>query len=418
MEKIFNIYDFKNRLNKRDIEINDSIKSILENKNEISFISDLFRNHFSKLWFREKTSLDIVWIDKTVLFTNSAITSLKEYIKDSKQVKDYFISQKCIRVQNLDTNLDEYLKYSSSFSMLWSFVSREKYEIFMEQIENFLEKIWISNDIVFVLDKSYIKLNRYFQNKSNTIILESENELAWTFWEWNIMIWKWISIRIIDKNTGKLTDIWNILEILSNWEIKAYWFWLWLETFLTRKNWYLHPSELYIKFENNSSIETHLYDTINLIIDLYDNNIKLWNHKSWYELKKTFKKLKTIIYKSNISIFELINKFKKIEFSKFNNIKYTQNIINDFLEINKFKINKKEISILLDKNSNTDNIILELNSKYSDIIVDFLYEFEWNQIEKWKKSVTLSIYFSANIWKEKEVFSHIKNNFEKELILR
>ncbi len=399
---------------------NKDIVNFLIQNNLVEYYIQKFEEYFYNIWFKRKKSLQLTWVDKTILFTNSAIVSLKEYIKNWKKIEPYFITQECIRVQNLNENINNEIKYISSFNMIWVFIPKEDYQDFINQIYTFLiEWFWYNQkDIKIVADKTHRNLLDWWEKLWKIKIEYNKENFNWKFWEWDLMKWNWFDFRVQNKK-WEWTDIWNIMEIISNWKIKWYWLWLWIETLISHKNNFSNPIEFFtkkswIKIEWN--LEIHFYDTLKLLIDSYKNWIKLWKKWANFEIKKAFKKINSLLIQNTNILFDLKEKINKFESANYWKSLVWNEIFNEILKRSDFEISKKSFSILVKQTDNNENIIDDLKQKL--INIELVNEYNWNNIWIQNKSLTFEIKYINTKWKSKETFKQLIKNIKNYYTIR
>ena len=412
------INNWDEKINNWDKEINNersfnkNIVDNLRNNNLLQYYILQFEKYFLSKNFEKCDPLMLSWEDKTTWFTSSAIVSLKKYILNWDKIPSYFIIQPCIRTQNLDINFNEDIKYSSSFNMIWAFVDKEHYPIFVEQVWLFLEKeLWYKKEeIKIYYDISHETLIDWWDNLDWWPELIISNEwFDWKFWEWEIMTWNWFSFRVLNKK-WEYTDIWNIMEIISDWEIKWYWLWLWLETLISHKNNYTNPIEFYstkawIKLNWNEDI--HFYDSLKILIDSYWSWIKSWPKWANFQIKTTFKKINSILEKNPNLYLNLEENIIDFEYSINENSSVSSKIFEQILNKSKFEISNKSLSILVDKNIDNNLVLKKLKSFFPNIKYDLKDEYIWNNIWIWNKTLTFKLTYVSEKWLSKETFKSI-----------
>ena len=398
------------------------VKSLEENNLHTYFIKK-FEDYFLSKNFEKHEPLKLTWEDKTTWFTSSAIVSLKKDILNWDRIPSYFITQTCIRTQNLDIEINEKIKYISSFNMIWAFVDKENYHIFIEQVWKFLQKeLWYEKDeIKIYYDESHKTLIDWWRKLTWWPELISNNEwFNWKFWEWKIMTWNWFDFRVLNKE-WEYTDIWNIMEVISNWEIKWYWLWLWLETLISHKNNYTNPIEFYTNkawIKLNWIEDIHFYDSLKILIDSYWSWIKSWSKWANFQIKKTFKKINNILEKKPNLYLDLEKNIINFENSinPENNNYYE--IFTEILKKSKFEISNKKLTIVVPKEDNISDLINKLKNIFKNIEYKLKDEYTWDNIWSNNKSLTFNLKFISKKWKTKNTFKQIVDKLKETFTIR
>lgn len=395
-----------------NISYNKEIVEDLKENNLLKYYISRFENYFSSIWFKKKQWLELVWNDDTILFTNSAIVSLKKYILNWDKIPSYFIIQPCLRLQNLNSSISEEALYMSSFHMIWAFISAEKYDIFIKQVWNFLlneleYNIW---DLKIYCDKTHTSLINWWDKIENwPEIVYSDEWFDWKFWEWDIMKWNWFSFRVKDHK-GNFKDIWNIMEIISDWKVVWYWLGLWVETLISKKRDYINPIQFFtdnswISIEKNEDI--YLYDTLKVLIDTYRRWLKSWRNWSWYEIKKAFNKVNWILASYPEKYINLYEEVSSMERFIYWDIIVSKIIFDELINRWNYKLFLKPFTLLFTTDYSIDNLLDYLTSNFPDMKFGVKDIYEWDNIGIGNKSVTIEMTYVSGKSKSKEFFKNI-----------
>lgn len=402
----FNGYIWEN------IEHNKQRIEALGKNDLVRYYITRFEQYFSSLWYEQKQWLKLVWEDDTILFTNSAIVSLKKYILNWLQIPNYFITQPCIRLQNLNNASHQEALYMSSFHMIWAFVSVEKYNDFIQQVWKFLleELEYTPSELKIYWDKSHSYLLDWWEKLENwPEIVYYDEWFDWKFWEGDRMKWHGFDFRVIWKN-WEYVDIGNIMEIISDGKVVWYWLWIGIETMISKKRNYINPIQFFtdncgIKLERNEDI--YLYDFLKILIDVYRNWLQSGRNSSWYEIKKTFHKINWLLKWDLRKYMNLQKEISLLENLIYWDILVSKVIYDELMSRSDYQVYNKPFTLVLQWCDDESIILANLAVSYPDIHFEIKDIYKWENIWSCNKSVTINMTYVTQKSKSKDYFKYI-----------
>ncbi|AFP84337.1 alanine--tRNA ligase-related protein [Candidatus Carsonella ruddii] len=300
-----------------------------------------FLKFFNFYYYKTLGTQNVNSNNKTLIFSNSGLSSLKKLIFNS--LIDISSFQYCVRMQGIYNDLKSTNDgiHQTSFLMLGNFTKKNNFSNF-KKIKKFLFLIKLKLKNLFFA----ININDYLNIITILIFKINISKIIFTkknIWKINKNGYCGFCLEIYAKVNKKLLEIWNIVNISFIKNITKI-------NFLKKKiiDTGLGLNRIiYIKKKNNNKINYKLFDIFNSIFLIYNYLI---NKKNFFFINKLMKKVFIFSYKNNVKmwffLFYYFKKKKKIYFnfsiSKFINFILKKEIfflknIKKIIYINKIK---------------------------------------------------------------------------------
>jgi len=340
------------------------IDSYLDKKNKLT---DEFIKFFSNAKFEIHAPEPLIpKTDNTILFTNSAVATLKSYMREESLLYPGFcVCQPCLRTQGLsDIENQEYMMF---FHMAGAFCTSRYYDNFVENIYEWFTKI-ISidpKDIVFHMSNDHNDLAEPWNNYDIKILNNQrpQEEYEWSFGVENVY-GHGITFAF-RQHDNSFKDVGNIMAFYLNDKILAYGLGFGIETIMSRIESCRFPLNMsiignIISFTNDNK-EMRVYaDLLQSAIVMFRIGISPGKNGKRHVLRSILKSLVSIINDLKIDIDTVLLHASKFELLEFISGNYATCALENFLKSKKIKettnIINQDISIVVNKPINIESI--------------------------------------------------------------